>query len=55
MKNRVTLIVSQQDVYMDVHVFAEADAFLGNCISSLTAIARRLRDVRGVRTDYWGM
>ena len=53
--NRTSLVISINDAFFDVHMFSVAEVFIGNCVSSLTAIARRMRDGNGVKTDYWGL
>merc|ERR1712146_797541 len=40
---------------LDLHAFSMADMFIGNCLSSFTAIASRMRIVDSRGTWYWGM
>lgn len=39
----------------DARLFDAADVFLGNCISSFSAIATRPRLARGAPVRFWGI
>lgn len=41
-------------MYMDFVVFAEADFFIGNCISSFTGLSVRERAVGGKPSGFYG-
>lgn len=38
----------------DVRLFDAADLFVGNCVSSFTAMATRPRLARGAPVRFWG-
>jgi hypothetical protein len=55
MTSRVEVVISAHDVAFDAQVFAAADEFVGNCVSSVTALAARQRSFDGRPTHFWGI
>ena len=45
---------TEEDPPLDVSLMEEADAFIANCVSAFSAVAKRERDHLGKRTDFWG-
>ncbi|CAF4484360.1 unnamed protein product [Rotaria socialis] len=39
---------------IDVAMLAHADYFIGNCVSSLTSIVKRARDIKKLPSAFWG-
>ena len=40
---------------LDLIMFELADHFIANCVSSLSAIAVRARNIKGRPTSFWGL
>ncbi len=40
---------------LDLVIFELADHFIANCVSSLSAIAVRARNIKQKPTSFWGM
>lgn len=49
------LVTLREDPMLDVLVFTLADHFIGNCVSSFTAIAARHRMARDQPVHYWSL
>ena len=45
---------TEEDPLLDLALMEEADAFIANCVSAFSAVAKRERDHLGKRTDFWG-
>ena len=45
---------TEDDPPLDIALMEEADAFIANCVSAFSAVAKRERDHLGKRTDFWG-
>ena len=45
---------TEEDPPLDVALMAEANAFIANCVSAFSAVAKKERDHLGKRTDFWG-
>ena len=45
---------TEEDPPLDVALMEEADAFIANCVSAFSAMAKRERDHLGKMTDFWG-
>ena len=45
---------AEGDPPLDVALMEEADAFIANCVSAFSAVAKRGRAHLGKRTDFWG-
>lgn len=51
----IPFVKLQQDPMLDMVVFTMADDFIGNCVSSFTAMAARHRRARGQPYGYWSL
>ena len=45
---------TEEDPLLDIALMVEADAFIANCVSAFSAVAKRERDHLGKKTDFWG-
>jgi hypothetical protein len=53
--SHIPIVSIRADPMVDLVVFTLADQFIGNCVSSFTAIAARHRRARGQSYDYWSL
>lgn len=53
--SHIPIVSIRADPMVDLVVFTLADQFIGNCVSSFTAIAARHRRARGQPYDYWSL